>query len=109
MNLARLLSQGESETVEFKASFNDEALETIGAFANAAGGSLLIGVEPTGAVPGVSVGKKTLEDWANRIQEATDPRLQPSMTKVEHNGKMISDHRGAVGGGRTGECSRTIL
>ncbi len=89
MNLARLLSQGESETIEFKASFNDEALETIGAFANAAGGSLLIGVELTGAVPGVSVGKKTLEDWANRIQEATDPRLQPSMTKVEHNGKMI--------------------
>jgi ATP-dependent DNA helicase RecG len=89
MNLARLLSQGESETVEFKASFNDEALETIGAFANAGGGSLLIGVESTGTISGVSVGKKSLEDWANRIQEATDPRLQPSMTKVEHNGKMI--------------------
>jgi hypothetical protein len=37
-----MLSQGESETVEFKASFNDEALETIGAFANAAGGAPLI-------------------------------------------------------------------
>jgi hypothetical protein len=34
MNLADILSQGESEIVEFKASFNDEALETIGAFAS---------------------------------------------------------------------------
>jgi ATP-dependent DNA helicase RecG len=89
MNLARLLSQGESETVEFKASFNDEGLETIGAFANAAGGSLLIGVQPPGVVCGVSVGKKTLEDWANRIQDATDPRLQPSITKVGHAGKAV--------------------
>jgi ATP-dependent DNA helicase RecG len=39
MNLAEILSQGESEGVEFKSSFNDEALETLGAFANAAGGS----------------------------------------------------------------------
>jgi len=42
VNLAELLSEGESETVEFKASFNDEALEMIGALANAAGGVLLI-------------------------------------------------------------------
>jgi ATP-dependent DNA helicase RecG len=89
MNLADILSRGESEIVEFKASFNDEALETIGAFANAAGGALFIGVEPTGATCGVSVGRKTLEDWANRIQDATDPRLQPSMTREEHNGKTI--------------------
>ena len=89
MNLAELLSEGESETVEFKASFNDEALETIGAFANAAGGLLLIGVEPAGLVCGVSVGKKTLEDWANRIQEATDPRLQPSINKAECQGKTV--------------------
>ncbi|MEI8191153.1 MAG: RNA-binding domain-containing protein, partial [candidate division NC10 bacterium] len=89
MNLADILSQGESEIVEFKASFNDEALEAIGAFANAAGGSLLIGVEPTGAVCGISVGKKTLEDWANRIQDATDPRLQPSIARVEHSAKAL--------------------
>jgi ATP-dependent DNA helicase RecG len=89
MNLAVLLSQGESEIIEFKASFNDEALETIGAFANAAGGSLLIGVEPTGAVCGISVGKKTLEDWANRIQVSTDPRLQPSIARVEHGAKAL--------------------
>jgi ATP-dependent DNA helicase RecG len=89
MNLADLLSRGGSEAVEFKTSFGDEALAAIGAFANAGGGSLLIGVEPTGAICGVSVGRKTLEDWANRIQDATDPRLQPSITKVGHGGRTV--------------------
>jgi hypothetical protein len=42
MNLAEMFSQGESETVEFKASFSDEALEMIGALANVAGGVLII-------------------------------------------------------------------
>lgn len=50
---------------------------------------MLIGVEDDGFVRGVQVGKKTLEDWANRIQEATDPRLQPSISKVERNDKTL--------------------
>lgn len=89
MNVAELLRQGESETLELKASFNEDVLESIGALANARGGTVLIGVEDAGAVRGVQVGKKTLEDWANRIQEATDPRLQPSIRKVERDGKVI--------------------
>lgn len=89
MNLATILSQGESEGVEFKSAFNDEALETVGAFANAAGCLLLISVEPAGEVAGVSVAKKTLEDLANRIQEATNPRLQPSIMKIEHGARTV--------------------
>ena len=77
MNLSEVLRRGESETLEFKTSFNEDVLESIGALANARGGTVLIGVEDTGSVRGVQVGKKTLEDWANRIQEASDPRLQP--------------------------------
>jgi hypothetical protein len=62
MNLAAILSQGESETVEFKASFNDEALETIGAFANAAGGVLLIiGCCPMLVRPALFAACKTVE------------------------------------------------
>src|SRR5215472_13768776 len=82
MNLSELLRRSESETLEFKTSFNEDVLESIGAFANARGGVVLVGVEDSGSVCGVQVGKKTLEDWAHRIQEATDPRLQPSR-KVE--------------------------
>ena len=89
MNLSELLRQGESETLEFKASFNEDVLESIGALANARGGTVLIGVEDAGSVRGVQVGKKTLEDWANRIQEATDPRLQPSMRKIEGEDTVV--------------------
>lgn len=81
MDLNTLLRAGESETVEVKESFRDEALETLGAFANARGGTLIIGVTDCGEVRGVSLGKKTLEDWANRIAEATEPRLQPALSR----------------------------
>jgi ATP-dependent DNA helicase RecG len=89
MNLSELLRQGESETLEFKASFNEDVLESIGALANARGGIVLIGVEDAGSVCGVQIGKKTVEDWAHRIQEATDPRLQPSIRRVEREGKTV--------------------
>lgn len=89
MNIPHLLQQDESETLEFKASFGDEALESIGAFANARGGTVLIGVEDDRTIRGVHIGEKTLEDWANRIQEATDPRLQPSFTCEEDDRKSV--------------------
>lgn len=84
-----LIASGESETVEFKESFGDEALETIGAFANARGGILFIGVKDSGEILGMQIGKKTLEDTANRIQEATDPRIQPSISIIKHENKQI--------------------
>lgn len=89
INLLNLISIGESETTEFKASFNDEAIETLGAFMNANGGVLLLGVKDSGSICGFDVGKKTLEDIANRIQEATDPRIQPSISTIHHEGKTI--------------------
>lgn len=87
--LMELINNGESEIVEFKESFNDEALETLGAFVNAIGGTLLLGVKDSGAVCGFDIGKKTLEDIANRIQEATEPRIQPSILTINHEGKKI--------------------
>jgi len=87
--LAQLVGFGESEMVEFKSSFNDEAIETVGAFANTSGGKVLIGVNDSGAVGGFQIGKKTLEDLASRIQEATDPRLQPSIRRESLEGKDV--------------------
>ncbi len=88
-NLHEIISTGESEAVEFKESFNDEALEVIGAFANATGGLLAIGIQDSGKIVGLQIGKKTIEDLANRIQEATDPRIQPSITKISLDNKNI--------------------
>lgn len=85
----QLIASGESETIEFKESFGDEALETIGSFANARGGTLLIGVRNSGEICGFQIGKKTLEDIANRIQEATDPRLQPSISIIKSGKETV--------------------
>ncbi|MDI6768350.1 MAG: putative DNA binding domain-containing protein [Anaerolineales bacterium] len=70
-HLNRLLAEGESETIEFKESFDEEAVETISAFANANGGVLLVGVADDGTVKGLPLGKETLRDWTNRIAQAT--------------------------------------
>jgi ATP-dependent DNA helicase RecG len=51
-----ILFSGESENVKFKQSFNEQAIETIVAFANTSGGSVLIGVSNTGKIHGVSIG-----------------------------------------------------
>lgn len=87
--LSNLIVHGESETVEFKESFGDEALESMGAFANAQGGVLFIGVKDSGSILGVQLGKKTLEDIANRIQEITDPRIQPDLSILKIEEKRV--------------------
>ena len=52
-----LVLAGESETVEFKAAWNDaDALRELAAFANSLGGTLLIGVDDSGRVVG-------MEEW----------------------------------------------
>lgn len=89
IKLEKLISQGESETLEFKESFGDEALETIGSFSNACGGILLIGVKDSGDICGFQIGKNSLEEIANRIQNTTDPRLQPSLLVVQYANKNI--------------------
>lgn len=77
--LEALIQLGESETTEFKTSFNNEALETIGAFANTDGGTLFIGIRDNGTICGIQIGKSTIEEISNRIQTATEPKIQPSI------------------------------
>jgi len=74
-----ILKQGESETVEFKESFRDDALDTISAFANTRGGNLVIGVNDQGVSVGVTVGKATLREMTSRISACTEPRVVPDI------------------------------
>ena len=77
--LIELIKGGESVTVEFKASFDKEAIETSVAFANTKGGVILIGISDRGDIKGVLIGKETLKDWANQISQATEPRIIPEI------------------------------
>jgi ATP-dependent DNA helicase RecG len=84
-DLSGLIQAGESDTVEFKASTGEirEIVETVSAFANAQGGTILIGVTNAGEVVGLALGKDTLESLANRIQQQTDPKVFPVLATAE--------------------------
>lgn len=92
INTDKLLSyiaQGESETLEFKESFGEETIETIGSFSNAQGGIILIGIKDSGEIIGFQIGNNNLEEIANKIQLTTDPRLQPSITTCQVGNKNV--------------------
>jgi len=88
-DLKKLLEGGESETVEFKESFNKEVLETSGAFANTKGGVIIIGASDRGEIKGIRIGKETLKDRGNQISQITEPRIIPEIELAEINGKTV--------------------
>jgi ATP-dependent DNA helicase RecG len=87
--LKRLLADGESDTVEFKESLQEEALHTVGAFANTRGGTILLGVNDSGVPVGTTVGKSTLREITDRIASCTDPRVVPDVQAVTLKGRTV--------------------
>jgi ATP-dependent DNA helicase RecG len=85
--LALIIAGGESSSVEFKETLDEEATESIAALANAKGGLILIGIDDHGTVKGVTLGKESLRDWANQIAQATP--IHPQLTPLTYQGKTI--------------------
>lgn len=82
MDLLDLLKRPEGKTLEFKRDLSspDGALKSIVAFANTAGGTLLLGVEDrTGHVRGVEDALDLEERLANMISDTIAPRLAPDI------------------------------
>jgi len=86
-----ILSKGESETIEFKRGLGERRaiLETVVAFANMNGGTILIGVDDDGTVVGVNIGKGTIESLVNDIRQLIEPPIIPSVEVVDLRGKNI--------------------
>lgn len=89
IDFSKLDNNSESETLELKQSFDNKALETIGAFANTTGGTILIGVRDDGRVTGVTLGSTTLEEWAQKMQSKLQPRQLPSITSHNVEGRTV--------------------
>jgi len=91
MDIKGLIERGESQSLEFKESLKlrDDIGETVSAFSNSDGGTVLIGVSNSGGVPGVDIGKNTLEELANYIKRNTDPQVFPSVKIQEIGGKKV--------------------
>lgn len=80
--LTDLLVQHEGKTLEFKrdVSSPEKLIKTIVAFANGAGGTLLVGVEDrTRQVCGVADPTKVEEQLANLMSDRIEPRLVPEL------------------------------
>jgi len=89
--IAKFKHKKESNTVEFKKSLSEwrELVETASAFSNTKGGEIFVGVEDSGNVIGIAVGKKTIEDIAQKIKQNTDPQIYPSISVEEINEKNV--------------------
>ena len=77
--LLERIAAGESQTLEFKTSFDKASIEPLVAFANTQGGTVLVGVTDAGSVQGVTLGKETLNEWLGQIKSATSPALIPEI------------------------------
>jgi len=81
--------EGENQWLEFKESFGKEIIETVVAFSNASGGTILIGVDKNGRIKGVTISEETLKEWINAIKQATQPQIFPEITFFEKEGKTL--------------------
>ena len=63
MNLKELIAKGESETLEFKKSPSEwkEIVETVSAFSNIKGGTIVVGIGDDGKIHSIAIGKNTIE------------------------------------------------
>jgi len=88
-NINELIRIGESLTLEYKSSFDRKSIETLVAFANANGGTVLVGVADNGAVLGVSLGKETLNKWLGQVKSSTSPSIIPDIETFDIDGRTV--------------------
>ena len=89
--IKELISQGENNGVEFKsADVRPESIaKEIVAFANASGGSILIGIEDDGRITGLN-STKNYEEWIMNIaSQSVNPLIELDYTEHELDAKKI--------------------
>jgi ATP-dependent DNA helicase RecG len=77
--MKELISSGESKTVEFKKDFpqKNQIAKTVCAFANRAGGHIIIGIDDNGEVVGIHV--DLLDDYLDRISNIIHDNVYPML------------------------------
>jgi len=63
------LGMKENQNIEWKSSWRDEYIKWICGFANAAGGTLVIGKNDKGVITGVNNAGRLLEDIPNKVRD----------------------------------------
>ena len=83
------MKKGEGLTSEFKSSFNNEVIETLVAFANTSGGSVLVGISNDKKILGVTINSESVQNWLNEIKSKTSPEIVPLAEIVNCKEKII--------------------
>ena len=92
MDLTELLLRHEGKTLEFKRdlSSGNGLLRSIVAFANTAGGTILVGVEDgTRHVLGIQEPLRAEERVANLIADRVSPQLLPDIELLRHRDRLV--------------------
>ena len=90
MVIEKLISEGESETLEFKKSTSElkEGVISIAAILNKhQKGTLYLGIKNDGTVIGQEISEKTLRDISKSISDKIEPKIYPEIIKVNIEGK----------------------
>ena len=89
--MSQSLKEGESQTLEFKKTLVKmrEIVETICAFANAKGGKVFVGIDDSGNVLGVDLGRRSIEEIALEVARNTDPKIFPEVAIQKIKGKNV--------------------
>jgi ATP-dependent DNA helicase RecG len=91
MEIEKLIEQAESKTLEFKSDLSslNPILKTIVAFANTAGGTLIVGCSQKREILGIEDIFKAEEKLANAIADSIHPPILPEIEISTLNGKNL--------------------
>jgi predicted HTH transcriptional regulator len=91
MDIVKLSKLPESKTLEFKrnTSSTEPILKSVIAFANTAGGIILIGVDDDGTIVGVDDPAHIQEQLTNTIAHRIKPQILPDFHVFEATGKSV--------------------
>lgn len=119
----------EKQNVEYKIAWRDEYLKWICGFANAQGGTMIIGVNDNGDVAGVNDAAKLLEDIPNKVKdilgimvdvnmqtdgdkEYLEVNVEPYPTPISYKGQYHyrsgSTKQELKGAGTSGRCRENV-
>ena len=100
--VAAWLAAGEGEHTEFKEKYSSRVIESLVAFANTAGGRVLVGVNDRGRIVGLPDADKVVESVLSACREAVSPPLTPVVVDRQAAGRRAG--RGANRGDRPDAC-----
>ncbi len=91
MDVSALLAASEGKTLEFKRDLSSllPVLKTLVAFANTAGGTLVIGVGDDRSIVGVDDPLREEERLTNSIADNIRPMMMPEIDLASHQGKTL--------------------